>query len=203
MIYISHANKFILLCIESNLFSNVKEIHRFVVLCCLFVLLTLSLLTFLWGKNPAVFVFLQLCSFSLFCPVGFAYGAGSSMHRASLYRREVRVGGGLVFERRSTCLLACRCAVLWRVGSRPRQTERRMCAGCRWGLGCWTWEAFVFETIRKQPKTQKAVRKCESLTRQELCEGPVRVFLENFFTYVMASGFVGLSECIIYILRTH
>lgn len=44
-----------------------KEIHRLVGLCRLFVLLKLSLLTFLWGQHPAVFVFLQLIPF--YCSV--------------------------------------------------------------------------------------------------------------------------------------
>ena len=55
---------------------------------------------------------------------------------------------------------------------------------------------FSFQNSKETNK-QKAVRKRESLTCQELCKGLVRVFLENSFTYVMASVLVGLSECIL------
>ena len=66
MMYILCANKFILLCIESNLFSNVKEIHRLVGLCRLFVLLKLSLLTFS-GENALQFLS-SAYSLLLLCP---------------------------------------------------------------------------------------------------------------------------------------
>lgn len=51
----------------------------------------------------------------------------------------------------------------------------------------------------------KTIRKCESLASQGLSKVLVRAFLENFFTYIMASVFVGLNEstisCLVMVLN--
>ena len=104
-----------------------------------------------------VCLLLTAYSFLLFCPGGFACSAGfctPSVHQVEVWQRELRVGGRLVSN---SWTPGCLCAGAQDSGEGAfiQDKQRRMCAGCRWGLACWTWEASVFKTIRKQTKSSK------------------------------------------------